>query len=183
MGNDSKAIQKIRCLCNLHHLKQDEVLAKAKLVLENYQQIAWADNQRMGNSTASLYEIRDKMPEEAILFLAGVAPTVSNLHFQEQILKLLEADWLTELICSAMKYVEAFPVYGSIYYNILSDCYLSDAQYPDRYCIKAMGLERSVYYQRKKEATLVFGVSLWGIMIPHWLKLYHINDNQQICSV
>lgn len=32
--------------------------------------------------------------------------------------------------------------------------------------LECMDLERSTYYDRKKEAVLLFGLSLWGNVIP-----------------
>ena len=32
--------------------------------------------------------------------------------------------------------------------------------------LEMLQIERSVYYDRKKEATLVFGIALWGTVMP-----------------
>ncbi|EKC69475.1 hypothetical protein LEA_08271 [human gut metagenome] len=32
--------------------------------------------------------------------------------------------------------------------------------------IESLGLERSVYYNRRQEAVLLFGYALWAIVIP-----------------
>lgn len=53
-----------------------------------------------------------------------------------------------------------------MYCEILSKCYLSKFKYKEAEMLEIMDMERSTYYDRKKEAVLLFGLSLWGNAIP-----------------
>ena len=44
--------------------------------------------------------------------------------------------------------------------------YLSKFKYSEADMLEALNLERSTYYDRKKEAILVFGLALWGTVLP-----------------
>ena len=61
-----------------------------------------------------------------------------------------------------MNNVRDFPLNGDLYSSILSMCYMSRFPYSERELMDAMGLERTSFYRRKKEAIKVFGLALWG---------------------
>lgn len=44
--------------------------------------------------------------------------------------------------------------------------YLTGVVYRVDEIIESLGLERSVYYNRRQEAVLLFGYALWAIVIP-----------------
>ena len=73
---------------------------------------------------------------------------------------------MIDLIETAMLQVREFPNGGAQYHEILSKCYLSTFQYTENELLELMSMERSRFYDRKKEAIMLFGLSLWGTAIP-----------------
>ena len=55
---------------------------------------------------------------------------------------------------------------GGLYCEILSKNYLSRFKYKEAEMLEIMDMERSTYDDRKKEAVLLYGLSLWGNAIP-----------------
>ena len=47
----------------------------------------------------------------------------------------------------------------------------------DTQVAEVLTLERSTYYERKKEAILLFGISLWGFVLPTSLTTYERVSN------
>lgn len=47
----------------------------------------------------------------------------------------------------------------------------------DSQVAEALSIERSTYYDRKKEATFLFGISLWGFVIPATITTYQRVSN------
>ena len=73
--------------------------------------------------------------------------------------------------------VRDYPCRGDLYCEILSKCYLARFKYRESELLEVLGMERSTFYDRKKEAILLFGLSLWGGSIP---KLRHfLVDNEE----
>ncbi len=62
--------------------------------------------------------------------------------------------------------VKEFPYGGEQYFEILSKCYLTKWRYSESDMLGILNMERSRFYDRKKEAIYVFGLSLWGGAIP-----------------
>ena len=73
---------------------------------------------------------------------------------------------MVELFDDTMVQVKEFPDAGEIYFEILSKAYLSKFKYNEADMLEMLRIERSAYYDRKKEATLVFGIALWGTVLP-----------------
>ena len=82
---------------------------------------------------------------------------------------------MIELVDTAMIQVKEFPDCGERYFEILSKYYLSKFKYCESELLEVLQLERSSYYDRKKEAILVFGLALWGTVLP---KLSNILEEE-----
>ena len=62
--------------------------------------------------------------------------------------------------------IREYPCRGDLYCEIISKSYLSRFHYRESELLEVLSMERSTYYDRKKEAILLFGLSLWGASIP-----------------
>ena len=67
-----------------------------------------------------------------------------------------------------------------MYCEIISKSYLSRFKYKEPELLEVLSMERSTYYDRKKEAILLFGLSLWGNSIPTLKKfLKETRDDEE----
>lgn len=58
--------------------------------------------------------------------------------------------------------VRDYPCNGNLYCEILSKCYLTCFKYREPELLEILNMERSTFYDKKKEAVLVFGLSSVG---------------------
>jgi len=79
---------------------------------------------------------------------------------------LFETKWMVDLINVAMKRVSEYPDSGKLYFDILSKCYITDTRHTESELLDMFGLERSRFFERKREATMLLGIALWGFAIP-----------------
>lgn len=84
---------------------------------------------------------------------------------------------MVELVDSTMIQVKEFPDEGDTYFDILSKFYLSKFKLCEGELLNLLKLERSSYYDRKKEAILAFGLALWGTVLP---KLINIVESESL---
>ena len=87
-------------------------------------------------------------------------------RFEERIRSLFETKWIIELVDMAMLKIREYPDKGALYCEIISKAYLNRFKYRESEMLEVLNMERSTYYDRKKEAILLFGLSLWGTAIP-----------------
>jgi hypothetical protein len=89
---------------------------------------------------------------------------------------------MVELVDTAMLKVRDFPYNGELYFEILSKCYLNRFKYTETELLELLQLERSSYYDRKKEAIMVFGLAMWGGAIPQ-LKTFLSSTQEELSDL
>ena len=175
MRSELVSIQKITELCKSLNLDQDIVYRKAEILIDNYHDIIWVDTEK-AKSKYNVQETADqKDPNAALLYLADLNPSGDKKNIRNDMFMLFEAQWLRELIDSVKEYVMTFSEDGSLYCDIL-DKELAQVRITAHARQKAIGAGKSSFYRKRKGAILLFGVSLWGILIPYWLKYYHLSE-------
>jgi len=112
-----------------------------------------------------LYLIGDSL-DGALIYLENFAPDEARERFEERIRSLFETKWIIELVDMAMLKIREYPDKGALYCEIISKAYLNRFKYRESEMLEVLNMERSTYYDRKKEAILLFGLSLWGTAIP-----------------
>lgn len=60
--------------------------------------------------------------------------------------------------------------------NIIS--YLTAFRYTESELLELLNLERSTFYDRKKEAVLLLGISLWGYAIPVFRGIFDAEGDE-----
>ena len=163
----SSAMQSIEVLCASQNLEAGTLTAKAKLLLGSYRRVCWATLGSCTLDTDDRYGVRHEGPEIALEYLRTYSPTEDKALFEAKLKILFDSRWVMELVDDAMMQVKEFPDMGDQYFEILSKCYLSSMKYPETDLLDVLQMERSCYYDRKKEAVLAFGLALWGTVLPN----------------
>ena len=148
------------------NIDRDLVLHKTKLLLKIYRPVVWSASNRVFEVCESAEIYCSKKMEEALEYLANYAPDIEQDRFSVQVRSLFETQWLISLIESAMNRICAYPDNGKLYYEILSKQFLTINKYNEREMLELLNMERSTYYDRKKEAVDLFAICLWGYTIP-----------------
>lgn len=152
---------------------------KAKTVLSIYRNVVWSIKNTADNILCESHATYGKELDTALLFLSEFAPEYKKQEFEDKVNYLFESKWLIGIIDNALKKISDYPVYGKIYFSIIYHYYLSKERYDDNQCMYITKLERTCYYQRKKEAISLMGISLWGFALPNLLKEIERNPNQK----
>ena len=166
MGNNRTGSgQRIKTLCSINNLNEDDLYNKSKMVLEIYRDVCW-------KSAECASDLREQVDYEceymsgtlnsALLYLESFAPDESRDRFTRRIQNLFETKWMIEIVDAAMLRVREFPLKGDMYASLLSMYYLSKYEFSEDELMEEFNWGRSTYYRRKKEAIKVFGLALWG---------------------
>ena len=160
-------MQNIKRMCAGLELCPEDVLHKSTLVMKVYRDVVWVTAHRA-----------DIIKDEALAFAGGgeldvaltylmeFAPSERRQDFEMKVTGLFETKWMVDLVDASIMRVMDYPANGKIYYEILTKSYMSDVRYTESELLAAFHLERSTFYERKKEATMLLGVALWGFAIP-----------------
>ena len=170
------SIQKIVDLCGSLHLDQDTTYRRSKILINNYHDIVWVDAKKVEMQNAKKTDSR-KDPDLALLYLAEFDPSDNIKFIRHNMFLLFDAEWLKDIVDSAKEHVLSFSKDGGLYCEILDE-YLTQKFITARERQKNKGTGKSSFYRKRNGAFLLFGVSLWGILIPYRLNLYSLSDCQ-----
>jgi len=166
MRKESKVMKQCALMYKGLNIERTTVLHKTKLLLKIYRPVVWSTSNRAYQICESAECYCGKNLERALEYLANFAPETEQNRFSENVRSLFETHWLISLIDSTMNKIYEYPDNGKLYHEILSKQYLTVSKYSEQEMLELLNMERSTYYDKKREAIDLFAICLWGYTIP-----------------
>lgn len=176
--NNTQPLNNIRMLCRVQQVDEKTLYERARLILTIYRNVCWSTIGRAGEVYDGLICTYGANLDGALIYLETFAPDEARERFEERIQSLFETKWMIELVDMAMVKIRNYPCRGDLYCEIISKAYLSRYKYRESDMLEMFHMERSTFYDRKREAILLFGLSLWGTAIPE-LKQFFDETRQE----
>lgn len=176
---NTQTLNSIRRLCRMQDLDEKTLYSRSKLILSAYRDICWSTAGRADQVREDLICYCGSQLDDALIYLETFAPDEAREQFEERIKTLFETRWMIELVEDTMVRVRDYPCNGNLYCEILSKCYLTCFKYREPELLEILNMERSTFYDKKKEAVLVFGLSLWGNSIPKLRGFLRTADEEE----
>ena len=127
--------------------------------------------------TTEIYYYGDDLTD-ALVYLEEFAPDIERSEFERRVCNLFENKWMIDLIDKAMSKVYDYYNNGRLYHEILSKSYLTAFRYTESDLLEILNLERSIFYDRKKEAVMLLGTALWGYAIPVFRGIFEVEGDE-----
>ena len=172
---DTLAAKSIRKMYEQLNLNQSDIFSKTKLLLGVYRDVVWitlSESARVNEELAYYGEELDS----AFVYLELFAPDTEKQEFESRISALFENKWMVDLIDTAKAKIYDCHNNGRLYHEIISKSYLTAFRYTESELLDLLNMERSTFYDRKKEAVMLLGVSLWGYAIPYFKGIFQIEE-------
>ncbi len=166
MRKESKVMKQCALMYKGLNIERTTDLHKTKLLLKIYRPVVWSTSNRAYQICESAECYCGKNLERALEYLANFAPETEQNRFSENVRSLFETHWLISLIDSTMNKIYEYPDNGKMYHEILSKQYLTVSKYSEQEMLELLNMERSTYYDKKREAIDLFAICLWGYTIP-----------------
>lgn len=160
-------------------LDEDQVFRKSKLLLAIYRDVVWASLKEVNNVREVCESYYSNDLAIALTYLNDFAPTERKEDFMSKISGIFETKWMIDLIDTAMLKVYEYHDNGKLYHEILSKSYLTAYPMVEGEMLEALGMERSNYYLKKKEAVKLFGIALWGYALPRFGQVFK-DDKEEV---
>lgn len=183
MRRESKVMKQCALMFKGLNVEREGVLHKTKLLLKIYRPVVWSASSRALEVRESVSIYCSRTMEEALEYLANYAPEVEQDRFSEKVQTLFETQWLITIIDNAMNKIYEYPDNGKLYHEILSKQYLTINSYSEFEMLGALNLERSTYYDKKKEAIELFAICLWGYTIPSMRGIFGAGNEEETIPV
>lgn len=98
--------------------------------------------------------------------MENFAPDIDLQDFEEKVCCVVESRMFVEIIDRALLRLRKYPDRGKLYYEILTKQFIYRFNSTEKEMLEELNMERSVFYDRKKEAIYIFSVCLFGYAIP-----------------
>lgn len=173
MRAPTKAMQFIEAQAQSIHLDTKEIYSKTKALLQLYQSVVWSVKNRADNLRREITGTYGMQLNTALIYLSDLAPEKTKTGFEASVATLFQSKWIIELLDLSLQCVRDYPLYGETYAELLHLRFMNEIRRSDADVSELLALERSTYYDRKKEAIMLMGLSLWGFVVPNTLDTYH----------
>lgn len=162
---DTLAAKSIRKMYEQLNLNQSDIFSKTKLLLGVYRDVVWITLSESARVNEELVYYGEEL-DSAFLYLELFAPDTEKQEFESRISALFENKWMVDLIDTAMAKIYDYHNNGRLYHEIISKSYLTAFRYTESELLDLLNMDAVPFYDRKREAILLLGVSLWGYAIP-----------------
>ena len=182
MRSESKVMRQCMLMYKGLRIDRSSVLHKAKLLLKIYRPVVWSTANRVFEVCEEAEMYCSKKIEDALEYMANYAPDIDHENFSENVNSLFETQWLISLVDAAMNKIYTYPEAGKLYHEILTKQYLGNYKYSEQEMLGLLNIERSTYYDKKREAIELFAICLWGYSIPSMRGLFGMSEEVEIPS-
>lgn len=169
MPKDSIMVRMIKSDYGMIGLNIENTYKKTDLLLRLYRRVAWCVSDRLDELNEITYEscLGDT---ETLSYLLNFAPERELGAFQHRAVNAMKSRVLIDLIERAVVKIRDYPDNGGIYYSIIDLKYMNYFKYDEDEILEQLDIERSTYYRKKKEATLLLGYILFGVIMPEYIR-------------
>jgi hypothetical protein len=167
MKKDESPLEKIALIVDRDKQFNIEVFHKAKLLLRIYRDVVWRTQEVLYDTDAEAYDFGGRRIAELADYLSyDFESDIDKEKAEYKLLSIGESKFLVDLVDTALVKLQTYPTLGRLYFDILTKQYIYKVRYTDAELIETLNIERTQYYKRKKEAINLFGIVLWGYIIP-----------------
>ena len=169
MSKDSVVIKMIKGDYGTVGLNIENTYKKTDLLLRLYRKVNWS----VSDSLSDLNEISYASclgNSDSVSYLLNFAPDRELDAFRSRAINAMQSRVLIDLIEKAVVKIKDYPDNGGIYYSIIDLKFLNYFKYSEDDILEELDLERSTHYRKKKEATLLLGYILFGLIMPEYVR-------------
>ena len=166
MRKESVTVQK--CKKQMASLGFDSQLGyhRVKLILKIYRDVVWVLSERAEELHEYAWELGNRDADAGLCYLENFAPDIDLQEFEEKVCCVMESRMLVDVIDRALLRLKRYPDRGELYYEILTKQFIHRFNSTEKELLDELNMERSVFYDRKREALFLFSVCLFGYAVP-----------------
>lgn len=179
MRKESAVIRKCSAQLKALGLDGESVFHKSKLILKIYRDVVWSLSERAEELQQYACEIGGQDLGVGLSFLENFAPDIDQRAFEEKVCCVVQNKMLVDAVDRSLLRLKRYPLRGELYYEILTKQYIYRYNSTEKELLDELNIERSVFYDRKREAIHLFSICLFGYAIPEIMsELPRLNPNQ-----
>lgn len=112
------------------------------------------------------WELGAQDADTGLIYLQSFAPDMDLQEFEERVCCVMENRMLVDVIDRALLRLKRYPDRGELYYEILTKQFIHRFNSTEKELLDELNMERSVFYDRKREAIFLLSLCLFGYAVP-----------------
>lgn len=104
--------------------------------------------------------------DTGLIYLQSFAPDMDLQEFEERVCCVMENRMLVDVIDRALLRLKRYPDRGELYYELLTKQFIHRFNSTEKELLDELNMERSVFYDRKREAIFLLSLCLFGYAVP-----------------
>jgi len=167
-------MDEIRQALDIHNrAKNTQYYHNAKELLKIYRDVLWQLQNQIHDSEIESLDLGYGHVHQALDLLADIDDDQGLIRLRDQCESMLFTRALILLTDRALFALKQYPGDGEKYFELINRMYIQKC--PDSECklLEAMNISRRTLYREKKKALSMFGVIVWGLMLPGILSGMH----------
>lgn len=171
MGRCRMNNRNILCsIANRHKHIDPKTYHNAHQLLRIYSDVVWNNAEAYTDVIRECNETYGLQNYKGLEILAEIGEEEKAIELKERLMNVAENKIIIDAIEKALLHVKDYKHNGDVYYDIIYKNFFVKHEYTENDLLDALKMSRSTYYRKRKEAIHLFGVSLWGFIIPKVLK-------------
>ncbi|WP_273327748.1 hypothetical protein [Vallitalea guaymasensis] len=144
----------------------------AKQLLQIYSDIVWNNVEAYTNVLKECNETYGLPSYRGLEILAEIGEEEKAIELKERLMSVAENKIMIDAIKRALLHLREYKHNGELYYDIIYKNYFVKYKHTEDELLEMFKMSRSTYYRKREDAVYLFGVSLWGLIIPNVLESF-----------
>lgn len=170
MGKTTNGIERLMNSFRVYEEIDDKVYHDAHLLLNIYSDVLWGMKESYKNM---ICECKAMYGDSSLAVLDVMTEFGTDLKaklLHEQLEDTEASKVIIDIINGAMVKLRTYPKKGEQYYEILKCTYFAEKKYAEHELLEMLKLSRTTYFRQRKKAISLFGIILWGYVLPEFMK-------------
>lgn len=160
----------LHSIANRHKNIDPKTYHNANQLLRIYSDVVWNNVEAYTDVIRECNDTYGLPNYKGLEILAEIGEEEKAIELKERLMNVAENKIIIDAIERALLHVKDYKHNGEIYYDIIYKNFFVKYKYTEDDLLDELKMSRSTYYRKRKEAIHLFGVSLWGFIIPKVLK-------------
>lgn len=156
----------IRSLLNRHKDIDPKIYHNAQELLKIYSDVVWNNIEEYSDVVSECNELYGLSSYKGLEIMAEIGEEQKAIELRERLMNVAENKIMIDAIEKALSHVKAYRYNGEVYFDIINKNYFIKNKCTEDDMLEDLCISRSTYYRKRKEAIHLFGIYLWGFVIP-----------------
>lgn len=170
MGKATNGLERLMNSLKVYDEIDEKVYHDAHLLLNIYSDVLWEMKNSYINIVCECEEIYGDSSLAVLDIMTEFGSDLKAKLLHEKLEDTEASKVIIDIVNRAMLRLKTYPNKGEQYHKILQNTYFSDKKYEEMELLEILEVSRSTYFRLRKKAISLFGVILWGYVLPELIS-------------